>query len=95
MKAEIKGIYDVGNVYEISVDIGNFNYLVIYGKHINGWFISILNWNVCTEVAQPEDIIYNTERLDCVLQNMLPRNMLEKFDVAYELAETICRHWEC
>ena len=94
MKEKINGIYDVSNVYEISVDIGDFNYLVIYGQHINGWFISILNWNVCTEAAQPECIVYNAERFDCVLQKMLSRNMLKKFDVAYVLAELICRYWE-
>ena len=93
MRVEINAIYEVCNVHEISVDIGGFNYLVIYGHHINGWFISILNWNVCTEAAQPEDIGYNSERIDCVLRNMLSGNRLAKFDVAYALAESIYRHW--
>ena len=88
MKVKINAIYKVGNVHEISVDIGGFNYLVIYGQHINGWFISILNRNVCIEAAQPEDIVYNAERLNYVLGNMLA-----KFDVAYALAEAIYRHW--
>lgn len=89
MKVEINAIYEVCNVHEISVDIGGFSYLVIYGQHINGWFISIFNKNVCIEAAQPEDIGYSAERLNYVLGNMLA-----KFDVAYALAEVVYMHWE-
>lgn len=49
---------------EISIDTAGYNYLVIFGKHINGGFIAIPNWNVCTEAsAHKGDIWENTERL--------------------------------
>lgn len=62
---------------EISVDINGVSYLVIYGKHINNWFISILNRNVCTEVGCPEDFAYNVEKLVHVLGNYDEADTLE------------------
>lgn len=57
----------VFDVHEISVDYGGNNYLVIYGQHINGGFISIPNWNVCVEASAHsswEDVLYNKLTLE-------------------------------
>ncbi len=84
MKGKIINCYDVTNVQEISVDIGDFNYLVIYGCHINGWFISVTNWNVCTEAGHPSNLGYNVGKL---------KQVIEQPNVAYELALAINLHW--
>lgn len=82
---EIVGEYAVGDTHEISVDWNGFNYLIIYGYHINGWFAAIPNWNVCTEIADPDDILYNTERLSKILNNA---------NAGRSLAKAISKHWE-
>uniref|UniRef100_A0AAU8B5D3 Phage protein n=1 Tax=Dulem virus 39 TaxID=3145757 RepID=A0AAU8B5D3_9CAUD len=60
---KIRSTYEVSETHEISVDWNGDNFLVIYGKHINGWFIAIPNWQVCTEAGEPGDVLYNIEKL--------------------------------
>ncbi len=50
-------------LFEISVDTGGNNYLVIYGKHVNGYFCCIPNWHVGCEMAEPSDVFYNRSKL--------------------------------
>lgn len=85
MKAEIRSIYKVSNTNEISVDWHGNNYLIIYGKHINGWFIAIPNWGVATEAGDPSDVFYNMEKLARVIPGA---------NDAKVLAEAIEAHWE-
>ena len=49
MKYKIQTTYKVSETHEFGVDCGGSNFLIIYGRHINGWFIAIPNWNVCVE----------------------------------------------
>ena len=49
--------------YEFPVDYDGFSYLVIFGRHINGWFISLPRNNVSCEAASPLDITYNRANL--------------------------------
>lgn len=69
MTANIRRIYKTEAKYEFSIDCNGFNYLVIIGKHINGWFIAIPNWNVCTESGNPIDSFYNREKLSIALND--------------------------
>ena len=55
--------YNVQALFEISVDVRGDNYLVIYGKHVNGYFCCIPNWRISCEMAEPSDTFYNTEKL--------------------------------
>lgn len=53
---------NVFDVHEFSMDYGECNYLVIYGRHINGGFIAIPNWNICVEASAQslwKDVTYN------------------------------------
>lgn len=59
--------YDVGHVYEFSVQFDGLSFLVIFGSHINGWFIAVPTYLVCVEAANPRDIFYNTESLSRVI----------------------------
>lgn len=49
--------------YEFPLDYDGFSYLVIFGKHINGWFICLPRNNVSCEAADPLDINYNQTNL--------------------------------
>lgn len=62
-EAKLGAVYAVGQTYEISVNYNGWNFLMIFGEHINGWFIAILNHGVCCEAANPRDTFYNSERL--------------------------------
>ncbi len=85
MKAEIRNAYEVSNTHEISVDWNGYNFLIIYGHHINGWFIAIPNWEVCIEASDPTDTFYNSEKL---------AKALNKANAGVELAKAIKEHWE-
>lgn len=67
MEYKIKHTYDVEKTYETDVDWNGHNFLIIYGHHINGWFICIPNWNISTEAGSPTDEFYNAERLSRVI----------------------------
>lgn len=69
MTANIRRIYKTEAKYELSIDYNGFNYLIIIGEHINGWFIAIPNWNVCTEAGNPIDSYYNCEKLSIALND--------------------------
>lgn len=68
---EIRAQYDTNNVKEISVDWNGHNFLVIYGKHINGGFFSIPNWGVGGELSGhfASDVFGNTEYINRYLKN--------------------------
>ncbi|MCM1308287.1 MAG: hypothetical protein NC223_06785 [Butyrivibrio sp.] len=85
MDYEIRAIYEVSQPQEISVDCNGCNYLVIYGHHINGGFIAIPNWGICTEAGDPKAVFYNTEKLN---------SLLDYPELSKALAEAISFHWE-
>lgn len=83
MKAKITRAYKTSNVHEISVDFDGSYYLVIFGKHINGYFIAIPNWGKSCEATDPTNTFYNYEKLH------------EYFDkkVAQAIADAISEYW--
>ena len=54
---------DVDAFFEIGVIVSGWRYLVIYGNHINGGFCAIPNFAVSCEMADPENVGYNKEKL--------------------------------
>lgn len=45
---------------ECSTSICGFHFLCIFGKHINGGFLAIPNWNICVELSDDiNDFAYN------------------------------------
>lgn len=84
MKAKVTRVYKTSKVNEISIDFNGNNYLTIFGKHINGWFIAIPNWGVSCEAAEPTNTFYNYEKLhDHFIAN-----------VALAIAEAISEYWK-
>lgn len=90
MKAEIRREYEVTNTHEISVDWNGYNFLIIYGHHINGWFIAIPNWKVCVEASSPTDTFYNSEKI-CKCIDLSDG---DNSSAGIELAKAIKEHWE-
>lgn len=45
-----------GIYFEQDIEDEDFSYLVIFGYHINGAFISVPNWKICIEAS---DLQYN------------------------------------
>ena len=83
-KAKVKKTYAVTAVKELSIDWNGFNFLVIIGKHINGWYIAIPNWNVCTEAGNPMDSFYNSEKLSKALNNV---------NMGNAIADAVAGYW--
>lgn len=51
-------------VREFSIDIGDFGYLCIVGKHVNGMFICIPNWGLGCELSgSPDSVAYNAGKI--------------------------------
>ena len=65
MKYEITKVKDYTSstkiIFEHDIQFNGCSYLVVYGRHVNGCFIAIPNWNICTEAG--DDILYNAEKL--------------------------------
>lgn len=51
-------------LFEHSIDIGDWNYLVIFGVHVNGGFICIPTWNIgCEASIFSGDKLFNISKL--------------------------------
>lgn len=85
MDYKIQKTYEVTKTQEFSVDWNGFNFLIIYGHHINGWFIAIPNWNVCTEAGAPSQVDYNATKI--------AQTHIHDTAPVY-LAQAIKEHWE-
>ena len=59
----LKSKYECEACAELSIDSNGWNFLVIFGKHINGYYIAIPNHNICVEAACAADTFYNEGRL--------------------------------
>lgn len=84
MKAKIKRTYEATAKEELSIDWNGHNFLVIIGEHINGWYIAIPNWNVCTEAGFPTNNFYNGEKL---------ANALNDENMGISIADAIKEYW--
>ena len=83
-KLKIRNTYEVSDVYEVQVDYEPCSYLIIYGHHINGWFIAIPNHEVSVEAGEPQNTYYNGGKLGFVFDNE---------EVGRKLAEAIRVHY--
>lgn len=66
MNFKIENEFKVSVLFEINVAIGGWTYLIIFGKHINGYYCCVPNWKWGCEMADPCEIHYNRGKLiDC------------------------------
>ena len=62
---KIKDYTDKASVtFEHEIQFNGCSYIVIFGKHINGGFVAIPNWNITTELANSGNLQYNAEKLE-------------------------------
>lgn len=81
-KIQRKG--EVKNVHEFIVDFDGWRYFVIFGEHMNGWFIAIPNHGVCTESGHPEDNLYNSNKI---------AKMMNSATIGVLIAREILEYW--
>lgn len=63
MEYTITNEFNAKVLTEFSVDVGGWSYLVIYGRHINGFFCCIPSWNIACEMGSPDNTGYNADKL--------------------------------
>lgn len=81
MSCKIERTFQAEAVCEFSLDIEGLSYLVIYGKHINGYYICVPNWGWGCEASGPDSVGYNEEKLR---ETRCPEK------IALEIAKAIC-----
>ena len=59
----MKTFFDAKVLFETNISANGYSHLVIYGKHINGYFCCIPDWNVGCEMAEPNDTFWNYNSL--------------------------------
>lgn len=85
---KIKNFYK-STIEEASIDSYGYNFLCIYGSHINGNYIAIINWGVSAELSSfPNDITYNAMRIAEVLEK-IPQSKANASNMAYDIANAI------
>lgn len=63
MKHKLVAVYQSPASFEMSIDMGGSNYLVIYGSSMNGGWCCLPKHGIACEMSQPEDTFYNREAL--------------------------------
>lgn len=64
------------DVKEFVVNYSGMQYLIIYGKHINGGFIAVPSHGRSCEASEPEDVVYNRVNLTRCGFNQNAANMI-------------------
>ena len=56
--------YDAKVIFEAEIEPGDgMCYLVIFGKHVNGYFCCLPRLNIGAEMAEPADVFWNAGSL--------------------------------
>lgn len=59
----MKTMFKASVIFEAIICVNGYRFLTIYGHHVNGYFCCIPNWKLCCEMAEAEDVYYNTMKL--------------------------------
>ncbi len=81
-KSNIVGCYPA-SAQEISIDYNGYNYLIVFGKHVNGGYFAIINHGVCGELATFKDIFWNTESISKAVKDYETGKVLALAIAAY------------
>lgn len=60
---EFEKAFSSSVMFEFSVAIQGWSYLIIFGKHVNGYFCCVPNWKWGCEMAAPYEVGYNKDKL--------------------------------
>lgn len=72
-------------IHNFKLGWNGWRFLVVYGKGMDGWFVSIPNQGMCVEIAEPNNVEYNSRKLESKI------NIDGAGDV---LAYAIKKNWE-
>lgn len=50
-------------LFETHISASGYEYLVIYGRHVNGYFCCIPNFGYGCEMSDPDDTVWNFDSL--------------------------------
>lgn len=59
----MRNFFEAKILFETNINANGYSHLVIYGKHINGYFCCIPDWNVGCEMVEPNDTQWNYQSL--------------------------------
>lgn len=68
-RAKIDKTYKPIAVTELCISWNGYRYLVVIGRHVNGWYIAIPNWSICIESSHPTDSYYNSDKIGSALDS--------------------------
>lgn len=63
MEFKFESNFEANVIFESNIAIGGWTYLVIYGRHINGYYCCIPNWKWGCEMAEASQVSYNKNKL--------------------------------
>lgn len=75
----------VKEVHDFELKYNGWRFLIIYGKGPDGWFVSIPNFERCIEISSPDNVRYNSEKLEEIMSITGSGKIL---------AESIKKNWE-
>lgn len=78
--------HEFDEVNSASIDWNGWNFLTIFGKSRDGWFVAIPNWEICVEIAPPNNTRYNSDKIGLALN---------KQEAGKVIAKVIKDHFEC
>ena len=84
-KAVFREDYGTIGVQQFSIDWNGWNFLIIYGRYVNDWFIAIPNWEICVKATEPDNVYYNIDKLSQAFNDG---------DKGRVVAEAIKEHWK-
>ena len=70
-------IINASKTGEMSVDIGDWNFYILFKKYVNGYYIALPDYGVCVKAADADDIGYNTSNLSRALDKTVKKNAKE------------------
>lgn len=90
--AKINTQYGV-TAMEYNITTHGLSFLCIFGEHVNGAYIAIVNFGISAELSALDDIGYNTRNifngLEMCKDGWLPEDREELYEIAEEIAEAI------
>ncbi len=63
MTYKVEQVFEAETLFEASIQVGGKSYLVIYGRHINGYYIALPQERIAAELTEPENTAYNAGKL--------------------------------
>ena len=58
---------------EMSADIGDWNFYVLFKNYINGYYIALSDWGVCVKAADADNLGYNMSSLSKALDKTVKK----------------------